>query len=112
MRELTLEIIREDSCRVARDLRYNEKRRRRVRKNLNIGAVVRWVTRKPFYNTRTGIVVECIPKGKYPSKWNGLRIRGFYREDVSYVILADGKYFWPHSARLEECNAGVHSSTS
>lgn len=95
--------------RVRRDARLLQRRRARVARHYQVGMAVTW-QHSMRHMIHKGIIVEVVPAGKYPNWWDGLRVRGFYREIESYVVRAeDGRHYWPITAKLQKCNAPVQS---
>lgn len=98
----------EGAKRVRRDVLRIQRYREGVARNYKLGT---WVTWQHTFKHRKhlGVVVEVIPAGQYPNWWDGLVVKGYYREIESYVVRAeDGKHYWPITAKLEKCNAPVH----
>lgn len=95
--------LSEGASRVRRDVRLLQRRREGVARNYQVGTLVSWQHSFRHIKHR-GIVVEIVPAGKYPNWWDGLKVRGYYREIESYVVRAeDGKHYWPITAKLEKC---------
>lgn len=44
--------------------------------------------------SHTGVVIEVIPYGRYPGKRKGLRVKGYYREYESYIVMDDKENSW------------------
>ena len=47
-----------------------------------------------------GTVVQVVPSHRYPEPVDGLRVRGYYREDESYIVVGKKGAYWPHASRL------------
>lgn len=101
--------IAEGARRVRRDVRLLQRRREAAAKNFLVGTLVSWQHSRR-HMIHKGVIVEVVPAGKYPNWWDGLKVRGYYREIESYVVRAeDGRHYWPITAKLQKCNAPVHS---
>lgn len=95
--------------RVRRDVRLLQRRREGVAKNYQVGTLVSWQHSR-CHMIHRGVIVEVVTAGKYPNWWDGLKVRGYYREIESYVVRAeDGRHYWPITAKLQKCNAPVQS---
>ena len=55
----------------------------------NLLDIVQWKSKK-------GMIIEIVPYGMYPMKHERLKVRGYYREHESYIVVdTEGNMWWP-----------------
>lgn len=64
--------------------------------SFKVGQRVDWVSAKGRYHI--GKIVERIPAGKLPSR--GKPKWGLYRKEISFLVEAGARLYWPETSRL------------
>lgn len=65
-----------------------------------LGERVRW---RAGGRSKSGVIVEVVKWGQYPDRKWPIKLRGYYREHWSYVVMTDaGRYYWPRVGTLRK----------
>lgn len=70
-----------------------------------LGMPVKWKSGNGVVNkTKKGKIIGVIAAGKTPvlKKFPTLRANGKARKITSFIVEANGKYYWPHASQLKK----------
>lgn len=69
--------------------RYDIPLTKRGRGRFRLGEQVSWPR-------HVGVITEVVLYGMYPKRHKGLKVKGYYREYESYIVMdGKGKSWWP-----------------